>query len=211
MSTTLRRVVGATIALIGLVLAVVGGWFVSHLGSSGTATLTGSPGTQVVVLEPDVLNRLDSPVLVTAESAGQEVWMGAARPSDAAGFVDDRTAARVSEVSVRDWALHFESSGEREPVAPSRVDMWQATTSGSGKAEVRVDQADAPQSLVVAAPKGQTIDAVTLQVSDGGWFTTALVALIAGLVLVAGGLALAFSDVLRAQLRRRRSTSEENS
>ena len=78
----IQRVAGALLALVGLVAAVVGAWFLAHLGTSGTATFTAEPGQRVVVLEPDVLNRVDAPVTIEAVTEdGAPVSVRAGRPS----------------------------------------------------------------------------------------------------------------------------------
>mgnify|MGYP007004573001 CR=1 FL=1 len=97
----IQRVAGALLALVGLVAAVVGAWFLAHLGTSGTATFTAEPGQRVVVLEPDVLNRVDHPVEITATGSG-DVWVGTARPSDVEAFFGDAQRAQVAGVDVSD-------------------------------------------------------------------------------------------------------------
>ena len=85
MSSVSKRVALGLLTLVGLVLTGVGLWFSSHLGSEGSATSTARPGAgRLMVLEPSVLNRVDSSVTITAKAEpGTEVWIGRATPSDA--------------------------------------------------------------------------------------------------------------------------------
>ena len=123
-STLIPRVAGALLAVLGLVAAVVGGWFLANLGTSGTATFTAEPGQRVVVLEPDVLNRVDHPVEVTATGSG-ELWSGTARPSDVEALVGDGARAHVAGVDVSDWALKSTDEGKGQSVDPGSLDVWQ--------------------------------------------------------------------------------------
>ena len=74
------------------------------------------------------------------------------------------------------------------------------------------EQADAPQTLVVAAPTGAEVDSVTMTVVDGGWGTKALTTLVVGIVLLLLGLALLARSFGRLGGRRDRTarpTTEE--
>ena len=59
-----RRVVGLLLTLSGVALTVVGTWFATQLGSDGAVRFSTVPsaGSRLVVLEPDLLNRVASPV-----------------------------------------------------------------------------------------------------------------------------------------------------
>ncbi|WP_338538466.1 hypothetical protein N5P18_01495 [Janibacter terrae] len=202
MSTLIQRVAGVVLALVGLVAAIVGGWFLANLGTSGTATFTADPGQRVVVLDPDVLNRVDHPVEVTAAGSG-ELWSGTARPSDAEAVLGDATRAEVSGVAVSDWALTSAEVGSTDPVDPAGLDVWQESGTASGEISRTIEQSQAPQTLVVAAADGAEIDSVTMTVEDSGWGTTAVVTLVVGLVLLLAGLALLVRSRLVGMIRHR--------
>ncbi|MGE9784253.1 hypothetical protein [Janibacter sp. G368] len=211
MSTLLQRVAGAILALLGLVAAVVGGWFLANLGTSGTATFTAEPGQRVVVLEPDVLNRVDHPVEITATGSGR-MWSGTARPSDVEALLGDGARAHVAGVDVSDWALVSTDEGSGKAVSPGTLDVWQETTTGDGEVTRTIEQADAPQTLVVSAPTGAEVDSVTMTVVDGGWGTKALTTLVVGIVVLLLGLALLARSFGRLGGRRDRTarpTTEE--
>lgn len=179
----LSRLLAAVLAVLGVLAGAVGLWFMTQLGTDGRAAFTAEPGSQTVVLEPSMLNRVDSDVVVEARSEGA-VWMGLARPSDAESVMKDAKAARAVDVSVPSWELKTVDSGSGES-APKSYDLWQAQRTGTGSASITVDQAAAPQTLVVVAQDGQQLESVTMSVSDGGWFTRAVLLTITGLVLVA--------------------------
>lgn len=205
MSTLIQRVAGAALALVGLAAAILGGWFLANLGTSGTATFTAAPGERVVVLGPDVLNRVDHPIEVTASGSG-ELWAGTARPSDVEALLGDGARTQVTGVEVGDWALTTTEAGSDGSVDPAGLDIWQDSDTASGEISRTIEQAQAPQTLLVAAPEGAEIESVTMTVADSGWGTTALVTLVAGLLLLAAGLVLLVRTGL---LRRTRGETED--
>ncbi|OAB86182.1 hypothetical protein AWH69_14885 [Janibacter melonis] len=177
--------------MLGLVCALVGGWFVTQLGTSGTATFTAAPGDSTLVLPPDVLNRTDSDVTVSATADGDApVWMGLARPSDVDSVMQDAKAARAQGVSVTGWELETTTSGSGS-ADPQTYDLWQGESRGTGQAALTVTQDAAPQTLVVTAGDDARLSEVTMTVTDSGWSTRALVLLVVGLVLLVGGVYLA--------------------
>lgn len=198
MSALILRVVGTLVALVGLVGVVLGGWFLDALGTSGTATFSGEPGQRIVVLDQHVLNRVDSPVTVTASGTG-ELWAGTARPSDAEAVLTDARRAGVSGVDVSDWALESTKEGTKEPTSVRGPDVWQSTTSTKGEVTVTITQEAAPQTLVVTAPEGETVDQLEIEVTDERWSTIAIVVLATGVVLLLLGIALGLAPRLRAR------------
>lgn len=189
MSILAKRVLLAALTGIGLVLLVVGAWFTSHLGTSGSATFRATPGTGVVVLEPSVLNRVDDPVDVTATTkAGGQVWIGRTSPSDAKAAVGGAQHASITASRVRSWSLVGATSGSGAPAAElAAADVWRQTVTGKGRAHVEVDQGDAPEALVVTAPGG-TVTSVTMTISRGTWFAQSLLTALVGLILAAVGV-----------------------
>ena len=91
------------------------------------------------------------------------------------------------------------------------LDIWQQSSAAKGEITRTVDQADAPQTFVVAAPEGSDIESVTMTVEDGSWGTTALVTLVVGLLLLAAGIVLLVRSGLAGVIRSRvsRTTREE--
>ncbi|GAA3611631.1 hypothetical protein GCM10022199_14360 [Marihabitans asiaticum] len=199
----ITRVLTALLAVAGLLCAAVGLWFMTQLGSDGRATFRAQPGEQVVVLGPNVINRVESPVDLQATTAdGSPVWLGAARPSDAESVIEGAPAMRATGVSVPGWTLETATASGEGQTSPQSYDLWQDTRTGTGSVAMTLNQAAAPQTVVIAAAEGQTVDEVTLSVADQSWFTTAVVLTLGGLLLL--GVA---AYLLLRTLRPRRDTT----
>ncbi len=184
-----QKLVGAVLALLGIVLLVPGAWFAGHLGGSGTATFTLHPVRGTVVLAPSVLNRLDEPtVVLVVPRAGQHVWAGVGAPSDVTALVGTTPVTDVTGVVVRDWALVGHSRGSGSAVDPSRAEIWRETHDDTTPVTVELDQASAPETVVVTG----AVDRIEVSWSHRAWFVEALVVAVLGLLLVLGGLAVAF-------------------
>lgn len=202
MSALILRVGGTALALLGLVGIVLGGWFLNALGTSGTATFTGEPEQRVVVLAPDVLNRVDSPIRVTATGEGA-VWAGTARPSDVEALLGEGPRTDVTGVDVSEWALTSTSAGEGDPIEMRGLDIWQSATSEDGSVTMTVEQEDAPQTLVITAPEGEQVQGLEYQVTDDRWSTIAITVLVIGAVVLILGIALVLTPrLLRARSNR---------
>lgn len=205
MSSLILRIIGALLALLGLVAVVVGGWFLAAIGTSGSATFTSEPESRVVVLDPDVLNRVDQPVEVTAEGGGT-VWAGTARPSDADALLADSSRVEIDGVGVREWVLTSSEVGDGGAVDAGSLDIWQASTSAPETVTTTIDQSHAPQTLIITAPEGEQVEQVQLAVADEGWSTTALGVLIGGGVALLLGIALVVRAGRPGTVRRRTRT-----
>ena len=139
------------LALVGLALTVAGVWLAAELGSSGTARFTVHPATSdPVLIGPDVLNRVDSDVVVTATpTAGGSVWMALANPSDADAVVGDSKHVAVTGVSVRDWTLLTTTTGTGTAPELGAADLWRQQDDAEGPVTLTVEQSGAPETLVV--------------------------------------------------------------
>lgn len=190
MASVLNRAALAVLALAGLVLAGAGAWFAAHLGTSGSGTFEArAVGGDVVVLGPDVLNRLDRPVTVTARTGdGDEVWIGRAAPSDAEALLGQSDRTAVTGVDVGGWSLATSArGGTAEAPALAASDIWRETVSGTGTARVSLDQRDAPETLVIATASGRpaALESVTATWQNSTWFVLAVLALLVGVLLTA--------------------------
>lgn len=191
MATIVKRVAGVLLALLGLALTVVGTWFATQLGTSGTAEFTVNPGTSdPVLIGPDVLNRVDADVVVTATpTEGGSVWMALANPSDATAVVGGSKHLAVTGVSVSDWTLLTETTGTGAAPELGAADLWRQQDDAKGPVSLTVEQSGAPETLVVAAQTGQ-LSELTLRVTDKSWFVEAVVAALVGLFLLVAGIVL---------------------
>ncbi|GAA4400433.1 hypothetical protein GCM10023168_09150 [Fodinibacter luteus] len=201
MTTIVTRVAGALLALAGLVLTVVGAWFAAQLGASGTAEFTARPGTtDPVLIRPDVLNRVDEDVVVTATAAeGATVWMALANPSDAAAVVGDSRHVDVTGVSVRDWALLTRTTGSGEAPELGAADLWRQQDDAPAAVTLTVEQDEAPETLVVATEGGE-LRTLTMTVVDKTWFVEAVIAVLVGVFLLLAGGALLWPRGERADV-----------
>jgi hypothetical protein len=198
MATIVKRVVGALLALVGLALTVVGVWFAAQLGTSGTAELQVHPATaDPVLIGPDVLNRVDADVVVTATpTAGGSMWMALANPSDAVAAVGDSKHLAVTGVRVSDWSLDTSTTGTGAAPELGAADLWRQQDEAKGPVTLTVKQSGAPETLVVKAQDGQ-LSTLTLQVTDKSWFVEAVVAALIGLFLLVAGVVLLTARHLR--------------
>lgn len=183
------RLVGVLLALAGLALTVVGVWFATRLGGDGTAEFTTRPQAgRPVLLTPEILNRVDADVTVTATpTAGGRVWMALANPSDATAVLGDAERVRATGVDVRDWTLLTRTSGSGEAEGLTSAELWRQQDDAEGPVSLTVQQESAPESVVVVAQDGD-IASLTLRVSDKRWFVESVVTALVGLFLLVGGL-----------------------
>lgn len=191
MSPVSKRAALGVLTLAGLVLAGAGVWFLSHLGLSGSASFSAAPSSnRVVVLDPSVLNRVDSPVTITARARdGGEVWMGRATPSDAASLAGRAAATSVTGVTLGGWQLETAQQGSGAAPALATADLWRQQAAGKGSATMTVEQEDAPETVVVATASGKPADLAELTVrwERQIWSIEAIAALVLGLLLAAAG------------------------
>ena len=194
MLTIVLRVVGALLALAGLALTVVGAWFATQVGSSGTAEFTARPGTDdPVVIRPDVLNRVDADMVVTATPApGGSAWMALANPSDATAVLGGGRYLAVTGVSVDDWSLRTSARGTGEVAELGAADLWRVQDDAEGAVSLTVRQENAPETLVVLT-EGAPLRSLTVSVTDKKWFVEAVIAALVGLFLLVAGVTMLFS------------------
>jgi hypothetical protein len=139
------------------------------------------------VLEPSVLNRVNQPTTVTATTpGGATVWMGLASPSDVRSVVGAAERTDVTGAHVQSWSLRTAQEGAGPAPELPTADIWHRSVSGKGSARLSVDQSDAPEALVVAAPDVST---VTLTVQRRTWFFQAMLTALVGLLAASAGAA----------------------
>ncbi|KGN39604.1 hypothetical protein [Knoellia subterranea] len=195
MPTLAKRVVGALLALLGLVLTVFGLWYAVHLGGSGTATFsTAASGTNPVLVPQTVLNRVDGVVKVTVTPAkGGTVWLAAASPSDAKAVLGKTAHTTVDGVSTRPWELETSTTGTGATPSLAASDVWRNTDTGEGAVSMTIEQANAPETVIAQASKGE-IERVDLTWQRKSWFVQSVIAALVGLFLLLSGLSLLWSS-----------------
>ncbi|MGL5928732.1 MAG: hypothetical protein ACRCY8_07340 [Dermatophilaceae bacterium] len=191
MLTIAIRLGGVILTLVGVAVTTVGVWFAVQLGPDGTAEFTTRPrAADPVLIGPDVLNRVDADVVVTATPApGATAWMALANPSDAAAVLGDARRVEVSGVEVRDWALTTQARGTTDAPQLGAADLWRQQDQAQGPVTLTVAQDGSPKTLVVAAQDAR-IETVRMTVSDKTWFVESVVAALVGLFLVVAGVLL---------------------
>ncbi len=191
MRTIAKRVVAVALAVIGLVLGAGGVWFATQLGTTGTATFqTRPPDTGAVVLTPSMLGRVDATVTISAAAADDsEVWIGVARPSDAQAAIADGRHREATGVELSGWALTTTTRGSADLAAISRGDVWHEQVTGAGTQSLNLDQANAPETVVISAAEGN-IEQVSVSYTRKAWFVQSVLAAIVGGFLVIAGVLL---------------------
>jgi hypothetical protein len=185
-----KRASMAALTVIGLVLLVVGLWFTIHLGKSGSATFRATPRGGVVVFEPSVLNRVNQPVTVTATAAPRaRLWVGAASPSDVRAVVAGAERTEVTGAHVLSWSLRTTHEGTGPAPDLATADIWHHGRTGTGTVRLHIDQADAPEAVVVSGVGGAPTDVhgVTLTVHKRTWFFQSLLTALVGLLATIAG------------------------
>jgi hypothetical protein len=195
-----RSVFGVLLALIGLVVAVIGGaaafWLIGpddtvhsgdqHLTSKGLA----------IASTPDLLNRHGPVLHVAAHSVkGQPVFVGVARDFDVASYLKQSAYTSLVQVQVQFpvTLTTQDKKGNATPLAaPATLDWWVAKANGAGTQSIAWPIEDGPYDVVVMNADGKTPPdvQVNLGIEIPNAFVTALAVFVAGLVLVALGLLL---------------------
>ncbi|MGL4174438.1 MAG: hypothetical protein ACRCSN_00055 [Dermatophilaceae bacterium] len=185
------RLGGVILTLVGAAGSAVGVWFAVQLGPDGTAEFTTRPrAADPVLIGPDVLNRVEADVVITATPApGGTAWMALANPSDAAAVLGDARRVEVSGVEVRDWALTTRARGTADAPQLGAADLWRQQDQAQGPVTLTVAQDGSPKTLVVAAQDSR-IETVRMTVRDKTWFVESVVAALVGLFLVVAGVLL---------------------
>ncbi|MGW6281710.1 hypothetical protein [Kribbella sp. NPDC055071] len=194
----LRSVFGVLLALIGLVVAVIGGaaafWLIGpddtvhsgdqHLSSKGLA----------IASTPDLLNRHGPVLHVEAHSVkGQPVFVGVARDFDVASYLKQSAYTSLVQVQFPVTLTTQEKKGNATPLAaPNTLDWWVAKANGAGTQSIAWPIEDGPYDVVVMNADGKTPPdlQVNLGIEIPNAFVTALAVFVAGLILVALGLLL---------------------
>jgi hypothetical protein len=174
-----RRIAVALAALVGLALVVFGAWFAFLLGPKGTATFQATSNAPLVI-GPNVLNRVQAPVTVSANAGSGPVFIGTAVPQDVDELVGQSKHNVVASAAFPARTLTIEQLGSGDLADPSDSHIWRATGEGS----ITVTQDQAPQSVLVYPTQGGSVD-VDISVARNTWFLQSLVALVVGLIVLA--------------------------
>lgn len=194
MALIVKRIIGALLVLLGLLVLAVGMWFTSHLDASGAARFEASlRGDRPVLLQPDLLNRIDGPVSVTATTAGDgQVWMGLVSPRDATQFVGKAAYTTITGVDPREWRAVTADRGAGDLPDPAKAEIWRDQVVAAGQASLTIEQAQAPETLLITAKPGP-LTSVVVTFTEKAWFVKAVVGALLGVFLLLAGALLLWS------------------
>jgi len=189
-----RRALTVTVSVLlvlGLVLALTGVWLALRLGPSGQADVTVStPSSSAIVVPPSYVNAVDTPFQVQARRRdGGPVWIGVAPQGDAAALFATGAHSRLTALRYLSGSAELRSSGSGALPSVVGSDIWRATSSGSGRADLVVAQGGGPLTVVVASGGEEPLKDVTTTLlwNNRTWFFEAL------LLAVVGGIVAAFA------------------
>ena len=186
-------IVGAGLALLGVVLAAAGLWLAVSLGPDGEVSTTKAiPAAGALEITPSVLNTVDVPVgvLVTRADRGP-LWAGVGAAGDASAVLGSATHTQLSGVHFPSGAVTTTTTGAAALPNLSAADVWRVTSQGTGSVRLMVGQGHGPESVVVAAGDNRPLGAVTATITwqHRTWFFEALAVMILGGILAAFALA----------------------
>ncbi|WP_133789052.1 hypothetical protein [Kribbella sp. VKM Ac-2571] len=194
----IRRIFGVLLALIGLILAVVGGaaafWLIGpdNTVHSGEQHLAGKG--LAVASTPDLLNR-HGPVLHVdvRSSKNQPVFVGVARDFDVSSYLKGIAHTKLVQVQYPIALSTQDENGTAGPLAaPDTLDWWVTKANGTGTQSLAWPIEDGPYDVVIMNADGKTAPdvQVDLGIEIPKAFATALVVFAAGIVLLAIGILL---------------------
>ncbi len=194
----IRRIFGVLLALIGLIVAVVGGaaafWLIGpdntvqsgeqHLSSKGLA----------IASTPDLLNRHGPVLHVDVRSAkNQPVFVGVARDFDVSSYLKGIAHTKLVQVQYPIALSTQDEKGTAGPLAaPDTLDWWVAKANGTGTQSIAWPIEDGPYDVVVMSADGKTAPdvQVDLGIEIPKAFASALGVFAVGIVLLALGILL---------------------
>ena len=192
MPTQARRVLGAVMAVLGMVLAAMGAWTAIKLGPSGEVHFSAtSKATGAIVVEPGILNSLNLPVRIKATRGdGGAVWLAAAPSTDAGAVLAKSAVSTVSGVHFPAGTLDLRVSGAGALHGISTADIWRVSSKGAGSAELLVGQGRGPETAVVTSGDATALTnvTVTLTWAQRPWFFEALAVAVIGAIVAAFAL-----------------------
>jgi hypothetical protein len=188
----MRRFVRVVLLVLGLILTAAGVAAAIFVGPENTV----STGEERLTTDTAVLTAPDSalnfmgPTLHAAATADEgEVFIGIGHSVDVNGYLDGVEHDQIDRFGLP-WSPELtRSPGEViAPAAlPGELDWWYDQAAGEGRQSISVELAEEPLTLVIMRANGEPPMAadVELGLEIENLFTTALLVLGAGLVLLA--------------------------
>jgi hypothetical protein len=201
----LKRLLSLALVLTGIAAAVVGGWFTSRVGTSGTAAFTLRPVSAApVILEPTLLNHLTTETVVRVTPApGHEGWVGAGGPADTRAAVGSAELVHAEGVDVRGGRILTSTTGQGAAEAVTTADLWRRVERSSTRPVTwTIAQSQSPDSLLVVSDR--PVSEISVSWTRKSWFFQSLVLALLGVIAVGAGVLL-----LRSTTRRRTASTAE--
>jgi hypothetical protein len=199
-----KRLLSLVLVLAGVAAAVVGGWFTSRVGTSGTATFTLRPTAAApVILEPTLLNRLTTQTVVRVTPApGHQVWVGTGGLADTRAAVGSAELVHAEGVDVRAGRILTSTTGEGAAEAVTTADLWRRVERSTSPITWTIAQSQSPDSLLVVSDR--PVSEISVSWTRKSWFFQSLVLALLGVIAVGAGVLL-----LRSTTRRRTASTAE--
>ncbi|WP_134115975.1 hypothetical protein [Kribbella kalugense] len=186
------------LALIGLVVAVVGGvaafWLIGPDDTVQSGEQALSSKGLAVASTPDLLNRHGPVLHVDVRSTkNQPVFVGVARDFDVSSYLKGTAYTKLVQVQYPIALTTQDAKGTAGPLAaPDTLDWWVTKANGAGTQSIAWPIEDGPYDVVVMNADGKTAPAtqVNLGIEIPHAFRTALVIFAVGIVLLALGILL---------------------
>jgi hypothetical protein len=177
--------VGALVLLLGLAAAVL-------VGPSSTwhAGKTLRPNAPAIVVTSGVVGAIGPQVRVTARrSDGGQLFVGRAISQDVRDLTGTAPRLVVSGVHPLHRLSAAAQAGPTSLPSVQTSDVWRETSVGTGARSLDWHPDTESQSVLIASTDGSALPAVRLSVTwhRGGWFPSAVLLVLVGLVLLAIG------------------------
>lgn len=204
----MRRFARVVLLILGVLLTVIGGVAAVLVGSdsvvrAGERELTTE--TAVLTTAPTAVNFIGPTLHVAATTQdGRDVFVGVAHEIDVADYLDGVARDEIQEVNLPATFDIARVDGEVTGPAsePNTRDWWYAQSSGPERQAIEYALGAEPVNVVIMAADGEP--PLTVQAEFGleieNLFTTALIVLGGGLIILAVGIL-----ALRPQRRRARA------
>ncbi|MGW6194978.1 hypothetical protein ACWF0M_02415 [Kribbella sp. NPDC055110] len=194
----IRRIFGVLLALIGLIVAVVGGaaafWLIGPDNTVHSGDQQLSSKGLAIASTPELLNRHGPVLHVDVRSAkNQPVFVGVARDFDVSSYLKGVAHTKLVQVQFPIALSTQDEKGTAGPLAaPDTLDWWVAKANGTGTQSIAWPIEDGPYDVVILNADGKTAPdvQVDLGIEIPKAFATALGVFVAGIVLLALGILL---------------------
>lgn len=211
----LRRIISIVLAVLGVVVIAlaIASATVWRSSDAVTATLPGPPDLPLVVTDAGVLEMVADDVTVVAQAPdGVPLTLVVGRESDVAAWVADAAHLRVTGLASWTTLSSVRVEGTAEVLSPAGSDMWVVEVTGNGSATLEWTHPGGRWSLLAATDGTAPAPQVTLAWPQEVATPFLVPGIVAGSILLLGGLGLAGMAALeRREIRRHDTRRAERS